>query len=102
MTDTPPFAVAWRTSHTGDEWHFAKKAEFVPSDLDKGIVRDVTHLYAQPSVQISVEEMFSVLKKAYAKIDDVIIGSDPDMAIAELIDIIDAGIKAYEVNPNER
>lgn len=35
-------------------------------------------------------EMLAALKKAYDKIDEVIGGPDPDMAIANLIDIIDS------------
>lgn len=42
---TNPFATAWQTSYTGDAWHFAKEASFSPSDLDKGIVKNVTPLH---------------------------------------------------------
>lgn len=57
---------------------------------------------ANANLMAAAPEMLSSLKEAYAKIDDVISGPDPDMAIANLIDIIDAGIQAYEGRRNER
>ena len=56
------FATAWQTSYTGDEWHFAIKAEFSPDDLERGLVCNVTPLSAlrskqAPTVAVPDEDM---------------------------------------------
>lgn len=55
-TEVEPWATAWQTSYTGDEWHFARQALFGAFDLERGIVKNVTPLYAQPSLVDGVSE----------------------------------------------
>lgn len=44
--DGEAFGTAWQTSYTGDEWHFAREASFSTPDLERGIVKNVTPLFA--------------------------------------------------------
>jgi hypothetical protein len=55
-----PWATAWQLSYTGDEWHFAREASFSPSDIERGIVRNITPL--NPSSQAEIERLRTALK----------------------------------------
>lgn len=46
--EAEPVACMWRTSWTGEKWHFAEKASFSRSDLERGIVHSVTPLHTSP------------------------------------------------------
>jgi hypothetical protein len=55
-----PWATAWQLSYTGDEWHFAREASFSPSDIERGIVRNITPL--NPSSQAEIERLRDILQ----------------------------------------
>lgn len=43
-----PVAWRWQTNYTDDTWHYAEKVSFAPRDIERGIVRNITPLFAAP------------------------------------------------------
>src|SRR5690554_4038434 len=77
MTNTPtadsrvgePLAYRWQTSHTEGRWHYAEKVSFAPRDIEMGIIKNVTPLYADtltsPAQKTVTDDMVEVAARAF-------------------------------------
>lgn len=48
-----PFGTAWQTNFSSGKWHFDVKVAFAASDIERGIVHNITPLYTHPAPSAS-------------------------------------------------